>query len=83
VRVEHVCARLGLVPLAYLWERDQKDLLADMVHAGIESVLVKVAGAGLGVEHLGKSLQQMQPTLLKLVRSLFLCLSFSLPSGPI
>ncbi|GAA5846650.1 hypothetical protein JCM9279_003396 [Rhodotorula babjevae] len=66
VRVEHVCARLGLVPLAYLWERDQKDLLADMVDAGIESILVKVAGAGLGVHHLGKTLQQMQPTLLKL-----------------
>ncbi|GAA5904426.1 hypothetical protein JCM8208_004191 [Rhodotorula glutinis] len=66
VRVEHVCARLGLVPLAYLWERDQVDLLADMVDAGIESILVKVAGAGLGVQHLGKTLAQMQPTLLKL-----------------
>ncbi|KPV71892.1 uncharacterized protein RHOBADRAFT_307, partial [Rhodotorula graminis WP1] len=66
VRVEHVCARLGLVPLAYLWERDQKDLLADMVDADIESILVKVAGAGLGVQHLGKTLAQMQPTLLKL-----------------
>ncbi|TNY18939.1 meiotically up-regulated 71 protein [Rhodotorula diobovata] len=66
VRVEHVCARLGLVPLAYLWQRDQRLLLAEMVDAGIDSVLVKVAGAGLGIEHLGKSLKEMQPTLLKL-----------------
>ncbi|GAA6054795.1 hypothetical protein JCM3770_007438 [Rhodotorula araucariae] len=66
VRVEHVCARLGLTPLAPLWERDQKALLDEMVQAGIHSVLVKVAGAGLGVNHLGKSLAQMQPTLLKL-----------------
>ncbi|BGP43325.1 hypothetical protein JCM10450v2_007476 [Rhodotorula kratochvilovae] len=66
VRVEHVCLRLGLVPLAPLWEREQKELLAEMVDAGMRSVLVKVAGAGLGVEHLGKSLAEMQPTLLTL-----------------
>ncbi|KAM0786054.1 hypothetical protein ACM66B_006865 [Microbotryomycetes sp. NB124-2] len=63
VRVEHVCSRLGLTPIAYLWERKQEDLLAEMVQAGMDSVLVKVAGAGLRVEHLGKSLKQMQPTL--------------------
>ena len=40
------CSRLGLTPIAYLWERDQKELLGEMVAAGMESVLVKVAGAG-------------------------------------
>lgn len=40
------CARLGLTPLAYLWERSQPELLREMVEAGMESVLVKVAGAG-------------------------------------
>ncbi|GAA5889506.1 hypothetical protein JCM5296_005970 [Sporobolomyces johnsonii] len=66
VRVEHVCSRLGLTPIAYLWERDQPELLGEMVDAEMESVLVKVAGAGLGVEHLGKSLREMQPTLHRL-----------------
>ncbi|GAA6005247.1 diphthine--ammonia ligase [Rhodotorula paludigena] len=66
VRVEHVCARLGLTPLAWLWEREQKELLAEMVDAGMECVLVKVAGAGLGVQHLGKTLAEMQPTLHRL-----------------
>ncbi|GAA5935526.1 hypothetical protein JCM1841_003703 [Sporobolomyces salmonicolor] len=66
VRVEHVCSRLGLTPVAYLWERDQSELLSEMVGAEMESVLVKVAGAGLGVEHLGKSLREMQPTLHRL-----------------
>ena len=28
VRVEHVCSRLKLVSLGYLWRRDQKELLA-------------------------------------------------------
>ncbi|BGP35264.1 hypothetical protein JCM10296v2_007099 [Rhodotorula toruloides] len=66
VRVEHVCARLGLTPLAYLWERSQPELLREMAEAGMESVLVKVAGAGLQVEHLGKSLKEMEPTLHRL-----------------
>lgn len=40
------CGRLGLTPIAYLWERDQRELLGEMVDAGMESLLVKVAGAG-------------------------------------
>ncbi|GAA5889062.1 hypothetical protein JCM16303_002174 [Sporobolomyces ruberrimus] len=66
VRVEHVCARLGLASIAYLWQRDQRDLLNEMVMSGQQSVLVKVAGAGLGVQHLGKTLAEMQPILHKL-----------------
>ena len=31
------------------------------------AVLIKVAGIGLTTAHLGKSLMQMEPTLLKLV----------------
>ncbi|GAA5965691.1 hypothetical protein JCM3765_003218 [Sporobolomyces pararoseus] len=69
VRVEHVCSRLGLASIAYLWQRDQKELLNEMVMSGQQSVLVKVAGAGLGVQHLGKTLAEMQPILHKLERS--------------
>ncbi|KAM5540426.1 hypothetical protein V8D89_005884 [Ganoderma adspersum] len=66
VRVEHVCRRLGLTPLCYLWQRDQEDLLGEMIEAGMEAVLIKVAGIGLTTKHLGKTLEQMQPTLMKL-----------------
>ncbi|TFK92194.1 hypothetical protein K466DRAFT_540202 [Polyporus arcularius HHB13444] len=66
VRVEHVCRRLGLTPLCYLWQRDQEELLSEMIEAGMEAVLIKVAGIGLTTKHLGKTLAQMQPTLLKL-----------------
>lgn len=45
VRVDS-CSRLKLTPIAYLWERNQAELLQEMVEAGMESVLVKVAGAG-------------------------------------
>lgn len=66
VRVEHVCRRLSLTPLCYLWQRDQAELLAEMVEAGLVAILIKVAGIGLTAKHLGKTLGEMQPTLVKL-----------------
>ncbi|TFK75784.1 hypothetical protein BDN72DRAFT_929761 [Pluteus cervinus] len=66
VRVEHVCRRLGLTPLCYLWQRDQGELLSEMIEAGMEAVLIKVAGIGLTAKHLGSSLSEMQSTLIKL-----------------
>ena len=61
------CRRLSLTPLCYLWQRDQAELLSEMIGAGLEAVLIKVAGMGLTTEHLGQTLAQMQPTLHKLV----------------
>ncbi|KAI9466868.1 hypothetical protein BJY52DRAFT_1110889 [Lactarius psammicola] len=66
VRVEHVCQRLSLTPLSYLWQRNQAELLTEMIAAGMEAVIIKVAGIGLTTEHLGKSLSEMQPTLTRL-----------------
>ncbi|RXW24621.1 hypothetical protein EST38_g1243 [Candolleomyces aberdarensis] len=66
VRVEHVCRRLGLTALAYLWQRDQGELLSEMIQAGLTAVLIKVAGIGLTVKHLGKTLQEMEPTFTRL-----------------
>lgn len=63
-RVEHVCNRLNLVQLTYLWQRNQKNLLDEMISCNIEAILVKVAGAGLiPHKHLGKSLREMRVTL--------------------
>ncbi|KIP07008.1 hypothetical protein PHLGIDRAFT_106172 [Phlebiopsis gigantea 11061_1 CR5-6] len=66
VRVEHVCRRLSLTPLCYLWQRDQGELLAEMVEAGLVAIIIKVAGVGLTTKHLGKTLGEMLPTLQKL-----------------
>lgn len=64
VRVENVCCRLGLQPLAFLWQRDQDALLSEMVSAGLHAILIKVAAVGLDPEkHLGKTLAEMQPHL--------------------
>jgi len=77
-RVENVCGRLGLTCLAYLWQRDQKELLSEMIESGLTAVVIKVAAIGtfrvfkgslLGLKsiHLGKTLGELQPTLLALV----------------
>ncbi|KAK4003088.1 hypothetical protein OUZ56_004871 [Daphnia magna] len=67
VRVENVCSRLGLVSLSYLWQRDQEELLEEMIRSGMNAILIKVAALGLDPEkHLGRSLQQCQHELIKL-----------------
>ncbi|KAI6130411.1 hypothetical protein EDD16DRAFT_1085596 [Pisolithus croceorrhizus] len=66
VRVEHVCRRFSLTPLAYLWQRNQVALLSEMLATHIDAILIKVAGAGLTSSHLGLTLSAMHPTLLRL-----------------
>jgi diphthine-ammonia ligase len=41
-----------------------------MIEAGMEAILIKIAGIGLNVEHLARSLEEMKPTLLHLVSGL-------------
>lgn len=60
LRVENVASRLGLTVLAYLWERDQTQLLGEMVSNGVEAILIKVACVGLTRKHLGQSLAQIE-----------------------
>ncbi|KAF7704584.1 diphthine--ammonia ligase isoform X2 [Silurus meridionalis] len=67
VRVENVCSRLQLQPLAYLWRREQADLLSEMITSGLQAVLIKVAAYGLNPgTHLGKTLAEMEPYLHQL-----------------
>ncbi len=67
LRIEHVCGRLGLVSLSYLWQQPQLPLLDSMIRCDVEAVLVKVAGVGLGVDIVGKELREVRPLLAKLV----------------
>lgn len=65
-RVENVCSRLGLTSLAYLWERNQAELMDEMCLSHMDARIVKVAAIGLDDSHLGKTLQEIHPTLVKL-----------------
>ncbi|KAG7853250.1 hypothetical protein KL941_000300 [Ogataea angusta] len=67
-RVEDVCSRLGLTALAYLWQRDQEQLMGEMCASEMEARLIKVAAIGLNDRHLGQTLQQMYPVLIDLNR---------------
>ena len=59
--------------LAYLWQRDQKLLLKEMLEAGISAVIIKVACLGLKpAKHLGRSLEEVYPHLCDLV-SIYVC----------
>ncbi|KAF8974945.1 ATP binding domain 4 [Entomortierella lignicola] len=66
IRVENVCARLGLVTLAYLWQRDQEELLNEMAQAGVNAILIKIAAIGLKTQHLGQSIGDMYSYLCKM-----------------
>ena len=68
VRVENVCQRLGLVCLAFLWQREQAALLDEMLHDGIEAVMIKSACMGLGRAQLGRSLRELRDTLHSLAK---------------
>lgn len=41
--------------------------MSEMIAAGVEAILIKVAGIGLQERYLGKTLAQMEPTFHKLV----------------
>lgn len=65
-RVENVADRLGLISLAYLWQRDQLELMGEMCASGMDARVIKVAAVGLNENHLGKSLRELFPLLIKL-----------------
>ena len=66
LRVEHVCDRLGLSSLAYMWRHPQQPLLRTMIQRGVDAVVVKIAAMGLNAEHLGHSIVQLEPLLCEL-----------------
>lgn len=65
-RVENVCGRLELTCLAYLWQRNQLELMGEMCNNQLDARIIKVAAIGLNSTHLGKSIQQLYPYLIKL-----------------
>ena len=65
-RVENLCDRLGLTSIAYLWERNQKELLKEMIDNEMNSVIIKTCAYGLGKDDLLKSIKDLYPKLLDL-----------------
>lgn len=62
IRVENVCGRLGLISLAYLWRRDQKELLQEMIDSQLHAIIIKVSGRLFIPPALGLIRQSLPPT---------------------
>jgi len=61
LRVEDICGRLGLVSLAYLWGRDQQELLQEMIDCSMTAIIIKTAVMGLDpYKHLGKTIAELK-----------------------
>lgn len=57
-----------MVSLAYLWDRNQAELLQDMIDSGMNCIVIKTAAAGLDPEkHCGKTLVELKPHFEKIV----------------
>lgn len=65
-RVENICDRFGLISLTFLWQRDQDQLMQEMCQSELDARIIKVAAIGLLDNHLGKSITQLYPQLVKL-----------------
>lgn len=55
-RVEAMSERLGIETFAPLWQRDPKQIAADMLAAGFEITAIRVAAGGLDESWLGRTL---------------------------
>ncbi|XP_066929752.1 uncharacterized protein [Clytia hemisphaerica] len=66
------CNRLELKSLAYLWQRNQDELLDEMIAAEVTAILIKVASLGLKPCHLGQTLHEMRQSLHRMKKECFL-----------
>ena len=55
-----------MTSLAYLWQRDQTELIKEMIEFPMNAILIKVASHGLNKHHLNRSITELLPTFMKL-----------------
>jgi diphthine-ammonia ligase len=55
-RLEELCVRFGLIPFFPLWRRNQESIIREFISTGSRAIFVSVAAEGLGVEFLGRVL---------------------------
>nr|CDS27762.1 zinc transporter 9 [Hymenolepis microstoma] len=66
-RVENICYRLSWHSLAFLWRRNQRELLLDMIASDVLARIVKIASYGLDVKRdLGSWISDFMPRAFKL-----------------
>ncbi|KAK6358606.1 hypothetical protein TWF730_007931 [Orbilia blumenaviensis] len=63
-RVESVCQRLGLISVAWIWQRKQERVLQEMEAVGLDARIIKVASLGLNERWLGRSVADYKTRML-------------------
>ncbi len=71
VRINHACHALGLKTYAPLWHKDPLQLLRELVDAGYDIRMTRVAAMGLDDGWLGKRLTEKDLLLLEKLRDSF------------
>ena len=69
-RVDKACALAGMRSLTFMWQRDQCQLLEDIVASGVDARIIKVASLGLNSRHLGLPLKTAKDELISLHKKL-------------
>ncbi|XP_952275.1 uncharacterized protein TA13205 [Theileria annulata] len=64
--VKNVCSRLNLSSVNPLWERNQRDLIKEMIDEGMEAILIKTCSLGLNEKHLGRKISEIYEELLEM-----------------
>ena len=77
VRVENVCQRLDLVSLAFLWRRDQAELLDEMIESKIESITSSDEEASEVIKVQSNTTKKPKPMLRKKSSMIFICYTLS------
>ncbi|MBI4143965.1 diphthine--ammonia ligase [Candidatus Woesearchaeota archaeon] len=67
-RIEAVCEELGIVMFAPLWHKDQERQLREVINAGYEIIMTRVAADGLTKDWLGRKLTIHDISKLKKLR---------------
>ncbi|KAL7718950.1 Diphthine--ammonia ligase [Entamoeba marina] len=65
-RLNNVAERCNIKVLTPLWQKNQMDVLNDIINSGLDARLVKVCSMGLKQSDVGKSLAEMKEKLLRL-----------------
>lgn len=70
-RLDELCKKLGLKSIAPLWQRDQLEILNELLKLGFEVVITGVYAHGFDVNWLGKKIDESTVEVLKKLNSMY------------
>lgn len=56
--LDRICSEVGLIPIKPLWHLDTKEILNEFINEGFKAIVVRVNNSVLGLEWLGREINQ-------------------------